>query len=488
MSFFRLPALLLILSTLAACQAPGEPLLPQPSASPDPQPSPTPTALPTPAPQPTPARDIFPPGFPAENQLLASGERLGWGMMLNQLDAQGQGAVLWALGNPAGRHFADFKASTPIARGSLPGGGSLRWAVDAQGNGLLFESQLLSSVGNEMPPPLMQIWQVQGFATVGTPERRQADVLGLHTDAQGNGWVMLSEVAPDAPSGRLRHLYALQAYRLAEKIRTADTLQQGDVMDAEGNGFRVYSTYKEVGDSLWLQLIQDFEAAGEPVLLADNGGQLRVHVSEGQGLISWLVRDSLNRDQVWAFERVQNHRPAGRLPTLAVDPQSNALLLDASLDAAGNGLTLWNHHHHNASGPPDQGLSLQAMQQGQWQSRVVIRESAAQTYSAGRLAVDASGQGLLLWPEAPRQMNQGFLSNQGSALYSQALTDWQPSGTPRLISEASQASVDAWSLNLSPAGHGLIAWTQFNEDCPGDLSCNLAQSVWARAVYGFRMP
>lgn len=485
MSFFRLPALLLILSTLAACQSPGEPLLPQPSASATSLPTATPAA--TPDPRPTSAVEAFPPDFPAENQRLASGERLGWGMMLNQIDDQGQGAVLWALGEPAGRRFANFKAGTPVSRGSLPSGGSLRWAVDAQGNGLLFENESLSGVGNEVPPPSLRIWQVQGFATVGTPERRQANVLGLHTDAQGNGWVMLSEVAPASPSGRLRHLYALQAYRLADRLRTADSLQQGDVMDAEGNGFRVYSTPKDVGDSLWLQLIEDFENAGEPVLLADNGGQLRVHVSEGQGLISWLVRDSLNRDQTWAFERVQDGRPAGRLPTLAVDPQDNLLLLDGNLDLSGHALLLWQSRR-NRAGIVNESLRLQALQQGQWQMPVMVREPGAQNYSAGQLAVDAQGKGLLVWAEAPREMRQHFMSNHGQALYSQALTGWQPSGVPRLISEASQASVDAWSVNLSPAGHGLITWSQFNEDCPGDLGCNLEQSVWARAVYGFRMP
>lgn len=486
MSFFRLSALLLMLSTLAACQSPGEPLLPQPSASA--------TFLPTatPEPLPAPAVDVFPPDFPAENQRLASGERLGWGMVLNQLDDQGQGAVLWALGDPAGRRFANFKASTPVSRGSLPSGGSLRWAVDAQGNGLLFENELFGSVGNHVPPPSLLIWQVQGFATVGTPERRQADVLGLHTDAKGNGWVMLSEVAPDSPSGRLRHLYALQVYRLAEKIRTADTLEQGDVMDAEGNGFRVYSTPKDVGDSLWLQLIQDFESAGEPVLLADNGGQLRVHVSEGQGLISWLVRDSLNRPVERAFQRVQHFLPVERLPSVAVSYESDTLLLAAHLNAEGEGLAVWQTQRISNTGMMPMSfqtsLVLQPIYQGQWQEKRVLREPAEKDYAQARLAVDATGRGLLVWTEVPRRMNQGVISNHERALYSQALTDWLPSGSPRLISEASQASVDAWSVNLSPAGHGLIAWSQFNEDCPGDQGCNLVQSVWARAVYGFRVP
>src|SRR5690606_36746338 len=103
-----------------------------------------------------------------------------------------------------------------------------------------------------------------------------------------------------------------------------------------------------------------------------------------------------------------------------------------------------------------------------------------------KIDLNLSGKGLLVWSEQPKRMNTPFLSNKEISLHSLSLENWQAAGEPLQISEATQASLDAWSLELNSEGSGLLAWTQFKEKCPGDLNCRLDQTVWARPIIDFR--
>ncbi|MGV3527099.1 MAG: hypothetical protein ACO1RX_22980 [Candidatus Sericytochromatia bacterium] len=485
---------------LSACTS--VPTGPGPSpASPQPTPgvsSPTPTAKPV-SPSPSPSAGVpgFPADFPRGNQRLATGDRLGWGISLNQLDAQGEGVLLWALGNPAGQRFKNFRPTVTIARNPVSSNGQ-QWITDAQGNGLLFQTEAGMGLGMWNSAPILNIWSVKGFEPQGQPEVRQGQSLAKHAvDAQGNGWVMITETPPEGvtytregpvPSWSYTRLYRLNNYQLAP--RPADTrtdLVAGQVMDAQGNGFSVYSEYISPGDKLWLQSIRDFQNAGDPILLAANGGNLRVHEQNGQGIISWLVRDELNRPVEMAFQEIRNHQPAERLPVqpLASSAQ-DPLLLTAQFNAAGDAWLVWTRYSQAI--PPQSSLGLQTLRQGQWQPEVTVRAQAGVEIGGAKLAVDATGRGLLVWSEQKQSMNREFVSNQGTQIQAVALSQGQLDGPPQLLSETGQGSVDAWSMNLAPEGHGLIAWTQFVQTCPGDLNCNLDQSVWARAVYDYRIP
>lgn len=160
--------------------------------------------------------------------------------------------------------------------------------------------------------------------------------------------------------------------------------------------------------------------------------------------------------------------------------------LAASISKEGNGFVVWNTFVSVGQPPFGQVLVLQVLKNFVPQEDHTIQRNTSTTFGSVYLNVNAVGKGLFVWTEAPQIMNSPFMTNSNLSLNSLNIERWLPEKQVSRISDASKGSVDASSVTLTNEGNGMISWTQFNEPCPSEAQCNLAQTVWSKAVFQFR--
>ncbi len=457
------------------------------SSSPDTQPSSQTTLISTP-----------PNDFPRSNQQLATGQGLGLNFLLNQLDAKGNGVVIWALGNPSGQRLANFKPITPIDLGNFPTE-RLTWSLDAQGNGQVFRQQL----GGPRNNLLSSQKDVYVFNVVNYQPQPEPIILSnmillkLHKDSAGNGWLLTQAVPPEnappqsspasqpAKAHRLRnyHLVSGDTHTLPAELSVADFQ-----LDAEGSGFAIKREDSSLSKTaLWLQRLERFASVGAPEQLADKGDNWFTHVENGQGLVYWPVYNEQQRPIRYELLQVSNYLPGSRLPSIAINASEEKENMFLNLDANGNGVILWHIKRPQAGkNEPFVSYSMQAVKNFQPGQTKVYFANGDEQLSDFDMQLDKNGRGLFIWKQQPWKSVQEFFPDQAHSLWVLPIENGQPAAEPLLLSDSKQKSVESISLKLSPEGHGLISWIQY-QSCE-QSTCPLVRTVWARAVYNYRIP
>lgn len=448
----------------------------------------------------------FPADFPRGNQRLGGGDRVGWGFALNRLDATGKGVVLWSLGDPTGQHFEGFRPIASVPRRNMPTE-HLYWSLDGQGNGFAIQQQSDSGVGVETTFQAVHIFEVVNYVPQAERELKpDQSVLSLNTDKQGNGWLLLKQTPPAGtrPSATSAlelplRAYPIRQYRLESEPQTLPaSLPSGKfVVDAQGSGLVNWIRYEPADnakpfshESLWIQTLDHFSPVGEAQKLADNAGPSLLQQEDGTGMLAWLTRDDKNMNISYELLALSNYAPGKRLNPVTLTPATGDKRLEAIyLSGAGDGALVWSDSYRapGSFAAPETQLSIQAVQAYQPALAKRVPTPPATSLSGIRLQAQAAGRGLLVWEQLPRQYENEFLPNKGGQLMAMPLETFAAAQDPVLLNEPSQASVDAYSLGLTPEGHGLVAWTQFDQRCE-QIGCSLNQTIWARAVYGYRIP
>ncbi len=489
--------------SLSACGQSGTylaPLEPRPSASPTSTPTPNNPSEPTPDPSASsePTSNAVPASVPRGNQRLASGDRLGWGFALNHLDDQGNGVLLWSLGDPMGQRFAGFKPTTPIPRGSFPTE-HLTWELDSQGNGTAFYQLSGATTGLEYAKQEIHVYQVNQHLPQANPLIwANSALVGKFTDETGNGWLLTVSTPPEGTSIRTPvpaskyQAYRLQNHQLlSHQVKSLPAGLRGErfVLDPQGNGLAVWKAEAAAGkESLWIQRLEQFAPAAEPEQLAANATHWRLHEQNGNGLLYWINSDNQNIALSYEMLSLANYRTGQRLTSLLANSNETRRLEAAQLNANGNGTLAWYVQENSAAnnGPVTRYV-LQAVQAYQLGSSKALPSTQDDEPLLPSLHLDRQGRGLAIWRQQPRRMNTEFEPNKEIRLLAIPLENYLPSDQALTISDSQQASVDALNIKLSPEGHGLIAWIQFNQRCE-QVGCSLDQTVWSRAVYDFRIP
>jgi hypothetical protein len=406
--------------------------------------------------------------------------------------------VIWSLGDPAGQRFTGFKPTAPIARGNFPTE-HLTWSLDKQGNGLAFYQEVGSTFGLEYGNQAVHVYQVSQYLPQPGPEIwANTALISQHKDPEGNGWILTQGTPPAGTSPRNPPpVQPIQAHRLshhrliAGEVQTLPAEVRGSrfVLDTEGNGLAIrHDTSVNTKEALWLQRLERFVPTGEVEQLAANSGPWQLNERNGQGVLAWMVRNDQNLDISYEFLSIDKYRAERRLGSVPLKTGENKRLGSIQLKPGGHGTIAWEVQSYptNSNGPVTtyQLQVIQAYQPGQ---SLPLPSTQDEIPSWPSLFLDATGRGLAIWQQQPRSMNQDFGPNRDTRLMAISLENYLPTGQPLTLSESSQAGVYAAQIQISPEGHGLIVWTQFNQRCE-QVGCTLDQTVWARAVYGFRIP
>ncbi len=269
------------------------------------------------------------------NLKLSSGERVGYGTPLNQLNDKGDGVVLFGSGDPMGVRFKNFQPQERMARNKSPHEG-LRWLLNENGNGLLFETPLTHSIGIYDSPSTSSVWRVENFLPQSVIYRKEGESIGaFQVDPSGNGWVMVHTSS--------NTVYPLLNYQIMREQPIARDAQFGEVMDLRGNGFQTYTEYDGFKDKLWYQKIEGFQKVGAPELLSANGGLYRVHHKDGHGIISWSDRDEQNRLKSVVVRHVENFSMTSRrYEREGIQDMDPPQVMAASVNAKGDGVVVWS--------------------------------------------------------------------------------------------------------------------------------------------------
>lgn len=448
----------------------------------------------------------FPADFPRANQRLGGGDRVGWGFALNRLDATGKGVVLWSLGDPVGQHFEAFRPIASVPRRSIPTE-HLYWSLDGQGNGFAIQQQSDAGTGIETTFQAVHLFDVvNGVPQAERESKPNQSVLSLNTDQQGNGWLLLKQTPPAGirPSASTAldlplRAYPIRQYRLESEPQTLpSSLHSGKfVVDSQGNGLVNWIQY-EPGDSsnpsshesLWIQTLAHFAPVGDAQKLANNVGPSILQQEDGTGVLAWLTRDEKNMDISYELLALSNYAPGKRLNPVALTPATGDKRLEAIyLSGTGNGALVWTESYRipGSFAAPESQLSIQAVQSYQLALTKRIPTPPATSLTGIRLQTRADGLGLLVWSQLPRQYENELMPNKRGQLMALSLQNFAAVQDPVSLNDPNQASLDAYSVGLTPEGHGLVAWTQFDQRCE-QIGCSLNQTIWARAVYAYRIP
>jgi hypothetical protein len=474
--------LLMFCLSLSACQAPTPPGT---SVSPSPSPSASSSVMPS---------TRIPDSVPRGNQRLTGGTRQG-SLILNQLDDQGNGVVLWALGDPIGQRFTAFKAGASISNSGFPTDG-LTWSLDNQGNGHVFyrkDSVVPAGAGGGSPPNL-QVYKVLNYLPQPGPEIwPNAQLISLQKDASGNGWLLTASRAQSSAA-----IEAIKAYRLRNHQMVAGDVQTlpealnryGFLLDAEGKGLAIRDEDTQgAAKGLWLQRIERLAPVGVPEFVVTNSSNSRYSSElDGQTIVGWLVNEANGRPLRYDFIRVEDYRPGSRVMSIPINQNDSKVFTGLQLNQQGDGILHWQEQSPQpGKNNPLSTNHLQAVKAYQPGQSKVLFSSGEERLTDLKIQLSPDGRGLAVLKQQPWASAQESAPNQDNRLLAIPLENFLPSGEALTLSEKTQAGVESLAVQISPQGHGLITWTQFNQRCE-QINCSLDQTVWSRAVYGFRVP